>query len=51
MKIDSSTNRIVTTDYIEFKCPACGKTRIIRSLHERQTVKTYKCEECGFLGP
>lgn len=51
MKVDTTTNRVVTTDYIEFKCPNCGKSRIVRSLHARATAKTYKCEECGFIGP
>ncbi|MDD5148252.1 MAG: zinc finger domain-containing protein [Candidatus ainarchaeum sp.] len=51
MKTCSTCNREVVSDYVEFKCPQCGKERIIRCLHCRKTAKTYKCPECGFIGP
>jgi len=50
MKVCSSCNKEVTTDYVEFKCPKCGKEKIIRCENCRKTVKTYKCK-CGFEGP
>jgi len=51
MKVCMTSNREVTDDFIEFKCPSCGKERIVRSLHSRQTSKPYACPECGFSGP
>ncbi len=34
-----------------FKCPACGKSTIVRTFNERQIVSQYRCPECGFTGP
>ncbi|MBI4053628.1 MAG: RNA-binding protein [Candidatus Diapherotrites archaeon] len=51
MKVCMTSNREVTIDFIEFKCPACSKERIVRSLHSRQTAKPYVCPSCGFVGP
>ena len=51
MKICTSCNKIVTKGHIEFKCPNCGKGNIVRCSHCRETVKTYTCKECGFVGP
>ncbi|MBU0979458.1 MAG: DUF1610 domain-containing protein [Nanoarchaeota archaeon] len=36
---------------VRFKCPNCGKTEILRTKHQRETVVRYKCHECGFEGP
>jgi hypothetical protein len=51
MKTCSSCNREVTSNYAEFRCPECGKSNIVRCQHCRETVKTYKCEKCNFVGP
>ncbi|HLD58802.1 MAG TPA: zinc finger domain-containing protein [archaeon] len=51
MKVCSTCNRELTTGFVEFKCPNCGKERILRCPHCRKAVKTYKCGECGFEGP
>ncbi|MBN2127457.1 MAG: RNA-binding protein [Candidatus Diapherotrites archaeon] len=51
MKVCGSCNKEVSDDFVEFKCPSCGKSNIIRCLHCRATSKEYKCEECGFTGP
>jgi len=51
LKVCGSCNREVTGDYVEFKCPECGKTRIIRCAHCRKSAKVYNCTECGFTGP
>ncbi|MBD3354996.1 RNA-binding protein [Candidatus Woesearchaeota archaeon] len=34
-----------------FKCPACGKSTIVRCKHCREIVAKYTCPECGFTGP
>ncbi|MEA3430668.1 MAG: zinc finger domain-containing protein [Nanoarchaeota archaeon] len=39
------------TGSVNFKCPKCGKTTIIRCKHCRQIVAKYRCPECGFEGP
>ena len=51
MKVCGTCNREVAEDYVEFRCPACAKSAIVRCFHCRQTVKSYKCPECGFEGP
>ena len=51
MKVCGACNREVTDDFVEFKCPSCGKSRIVRCEKCRQQAKPYKCEECGFEGP
>jgi len=51
LKVCSSCNKEVTDDFVEFKCPKCGKSRVVRCEHCRQTGKAYKCKECGFEGP
>ncbi len=50
MKVCTTCNR-ETQDFVEFRCPACGKSAIVRCQQCRQTAKTYRCEECGFTGP
>jgi len=47
----TSCNIEVSDDYVKFKCPACGKTEIIRCDKCRATSTPYKCQECGFEGP
>jgi predicted RNA-binding Zn-ribbon protein involved in translation (DUF1610 family) len=51
MKTSTTSNREVLGDYVEFSCPSCGKEKIVRSLHDRTTAKTYTCKSCGFMGP
>ena len=51
MKTCSTCNKAVMDDYIEFKCPKCGKAKIVRCKHCRETSKIYACPECGFEGP
>ncbi len=51
MKTCTTCNVEVTHEYVEFKCPSCGKTHILRCDHCRETIKPYKCSECGFEGP
>ncbi|MEW6294735.1 MAG: zinc finger domain-containing protein [Candidatus Diapherotrites archaeon] len=51
MRYCSSCGREVTKDFTEFKCPKCGKSRIIRCAHCKVTSTPYKCIECNFEGP
>jgi len=51
MKVCNTCNKEVTAGYVEFRCPRCGKSAIIRCTHCRNTAKAYKCAECGFMGP
>lgn len=51
MKTCTTSNREVTTDFVEFKCPKCGEEKIVRSMHSRATALTYTCKSCGFTGP
>ncbi|MEK6941977.1 MAG: zinc finger domain-containing protein [archaeon] len=51
MKVCTTCNTQVTKSFVEFKCPKCAKTHIIRCDHCRTTSKAYKCPECGFEGP
>ncbi len=37
--------------WVEFPCPKCGKVKIIRCDKCRRLENTYKCPECGFVGP
>ena len=49
----SSCKRRITNNpgVVNFKCPGCGKTNIVRCKSCRQNVAKYKCSECGFQGP
>jgi len=49
MKTCITTNKVVTNDFVEFKCPQCG-SRIIRSLEARNKALPYTCT-CGFTKP
>ncbi|RLG70727.1 MAG: RNA-binding protein [Candidatus Iainarchaeum archaeon] len=51
MRVCTSCNKEVITDYVKFKCPNCGKGVIIRCLTCRDSARLYKCPECGFEGP
>ena len=51
MKVCGRCNKEVTNDYLEFKCPKCEKSRIVRCAACRKNAKTYACKECGFVGP
>jgi predicted RNA-binding Zn-ribbon protein involved in translation (DUF1610 family) len=51
MKVCTTTNEEVTSKYVEFKCPKCLGSNIIRSSHARETSMPYSCPECGFTGP
>jgi predicted RNA-binding Zn-ribbon protein involved in translation (DUF1610 family) len=51
MKTCTTCIKIVSDEKTEFKCPDCGKTTIVRCDHCKTTSKTYKCKECGFVGP
>ncbi|MDO8427893.1 MAG: zinc finger domain-containing protein [Candidatus Diapherotrites archaeon] len=44
-------NREIIRDYIEFKCPACLKTRILRCMDCENKSTPYTCSDCGFKGP
>jgi Zn-ribbon RNA-binding protein len=51
MKKCTTCNKIVAEEKTEFKCPSCGKETIIRCDSCKESVKPYKCKECGFEGP
>ena len=37
--------------WVDFKCPSCGKTKIIRCERCKRLENPYTCEGCGFKGP
>jgi predicted RNA-binding Zn-ribbon protein involved in translation (DUF1610 family) len=47
----TSCNTEVLQDFTRFKCPNCGKSEIVRCNRCKSLSKTYKCPECGFIGP
>ncbi|HOD89895.1 MAG TPA: zinc finger domain-containing protein [archaeon] len=51
METCTSCKKEVTKDYVSFKCPNCGKTKIVRCNRCKAISKIYKCPECGFIGP
>ncbi|MEM0360163.1 MAG: zinc finger domain-containing protein [Candidatus Diapherotrites archaeon] len=51
MKKCSSCNKVVVSEYVEFKCPKCLNAKIIRCTTCRSSSKPYTCPECGFSGP
>jgi len=51
MESCTSCNKEVREEYTQFKCPACGKSKIIRCNRCKSISKLYKCPECGFIGP
>ncbi len=44
-KVESEKN------WVEFPCPGCGKTRILRCERCKKLENQYECEKCGFTGP
>ena len=36
---------------VEFECPACHGTHIVRCRHCKSIAAPYKCSKCGFIGP
>ncbi|MBU0662015.1 MAG: zinc finger domain-containing protein [Candidatus Diapherotrites archaeon] len=50
MKVCSTCNKEVTDSFTEFKCPGCGKNKLVRCEHCRETSAAYRCV-CGFTGP
>lgn len=36
---------------VMFLCPRCGKSKIMRTYHERKIATKYHCPSCGFEGP
>jgi predicted RNA-binding Zn-ribbon protein involved in translation (DUF1610 family) len=46
-----SCSKPVSRDSVEFRCPKCGKSNIIRCRHCRIVSQGYTCTECGFQGP
>lgn len=51
MKKCSSCGVEVIENYVDFKCPNCGKVDIVRCNSCRTLGTQYQCKECGFLGP
>ncbi|MEM2918331.1 MAG: zinc finger domain-containing protein [Candidatus Altiarchaeota archaeon] len=47
----STCGKGIVKNYVEFKCPNCGKTNFIRCNSCRILGVKYKCNECGFIGP
>ena len=49
----SSCGRGVESEkfWVEFACPGCTKTKVIRCEKCKGTENKYKCGECGFEGP
>jgi predicted RNA-binding Zn-ribbon protein involved in translation (DUF1610 family) len=39
------------TDWVEFKCPKCGKSDLIRCSKCKRLENKYICPECSFEGP
>jgi len=52
-KFCTSCKRSITNDSgaVEFKCPKCGKTTIVRCSQCRIITTRYHCSNCGFKGP
>ncbi|MBI4173336.1 MAG: RNA-binding protein [Candidatus Aenigmarchaeota archaeon] len=48
-----SCGRKVETEkqWVEFKCPQCTKTSILRCESCKKLENPYECKECGFVGP
>lgn len=52
MKCSSCGTRIENQkNWVEFDCPRCGKTEIIRCEKCRKTMNVYECPNCNFQGP
>ena len=51
VKLCSSCGTEVRQKFVEFKCPQCGETEMIRCKSCRGLGTPYVCEKCGFKGP
>jgi predicted RNA-binding Zn-ribbon protein involved in translation (DUF1610 family) len=40
-----------TAGSVNFQCPKCRQTTILRSRNEREIAAKYMCSSCGFTGP
>ena len=41
----------VQDNWVQFSCPECGKSTMIRCKKCKEMGNPYKCPECGFVGP
>ena len=52
MKCSScGVNVLNQKNWVEFGCPDCGKTRIVRCEKCRKLSNNYECGSCNFIGP
>lgn len=52
MKCSSCGVRIENQkNWVQFECPGCGKTKIIRCEKCRSLMNVYECSNCSFRGP
>jgi len=49
----TSCGKGITTEkfWVEFPCPVCGKSRIIRCEKCKSLENKYECVKCKFIGP
>jgi len=38
-------------NFVQFKCPSCGKETIFRCSRCKRLSNEYTCKKCGFVGP
>ena len=52
-KVCISCKKDITNDSgsVDFKCPSCNDSAVIRCKHCREISAKYKCAKCGFEGP
>lgn len=52
MLCNSCGKNLVSSDnFVQFECPNCGETEVIRCKKCRRKQNVYKCKNCGFEGP
>jgi len=44
-------NLLGDDNFVQFKCPECGKETIFRCSKCRRLSNEYICSKCGFVGP
>lgn len=49
--ITCGTHVVSKDNFVEFDCPSCGKSKIIRCNTCKESSKKYRCSECEFVGP